>query len=273
MQYLKKSLSQTFHGIKKKPGLFLSLAALQLVLIVILATLVLGFQIKILEDVESIMTAVEGANTNPELIDAGQPFLQDTALILQSYKSMIKNTFQMILWSLLIFLILNSILWTGSHSILSEKFSWRLWKTYCLQYITATLIVTIPYIILIWIFSKQITSLAISPGSINTWGTTFTVLFIIFYFLLLNSAAALTSSWKKWPKKIFVTTIKKLPKTLMVLLINLAILGSILYGLYSVLTFTELAWLVVILTIIVVSVLILTRIFWIAALNNEKNNT
>ena len=93
MQYLKKSLSQTFHGIKKKPGLFLSLAALQLVLIVILATLVLGFQIKILEDVESIMTAVEGANTNPELIDAGQPFLQDTALILQSYKSMIKNTF------------------------------------------------------------------------------------------------------------------------------------------------------------------------------------
>tara|TARA_Y100000310_G_C20642624_1_gene794816 strand:- start:327 stop:1106 length:780 start_codon:yes stop_codon:yes gene_type:complete len=257
--YLKRGFHNTIQAIKRHKTVFISLIVLQLIILILFSYLIVTYQVKILENSQEITQALQEANYNPDSIQAGEPFLKDIALVYNNYNSMMDDIGQLILWLLGIFILFNGLIWILTHYILKKT---NLIQT-AIKFIASTIVLLGPITIVFYIIlTKYVTTLAL------TWKILLIVFAIVYYFLLVSFAFLNIKSWKKFVKRIFILSIKKIHWTLLVLIINLILIAISIASIYYTI---NIIYLNMIFMLLFATILIITKIFWISCLN-EKNN-
>lgn len=261
MNFLLKNIKRTFNSIKKHKLLFIFLIILQICLILTLSYTFLLHQVKIMENAQDVLQPLDEANYDPQKIETGQPFLKDALTIYNSYQEIEKSVYSFFFYFFLIFLTLNGLLWLGAHYIIKKrslKTIARQYQRYFLSVIVLfALLFSLIYLTINYFFS-QIELIFLSMA-----------LFLITYYFILIAFTLLSS--KKWLKAIFIVSLKKIRKTLLVLFINLALIAFSFSLIYLTLEST----LVLLASFIFIVVLLLTKILLIVSLEEivyEKNN-
>jgi hypothetical protein len=277
MNYLRRGLQKTVHSIKKRKLLFIFLILLQIGLLVLLYLVSIPSLLQILKDTQGVIQPLEQANYDSQQIEQGQPFTPDAGAIYKSYQSMVRNVMIIAAWMLVLLLLVNGSIWLLSHWLLQEKKNWKNYlkevPLFYLKACAAALLLFVPftigsyYALIYYIrlsdsFSQVLFMIKLLLG----------VKVLLYYFLLVALAAALTPSWKEFAKKVFTLSISKAGKTFLLFLINGAILGfffAVLYGAveYAVTMNADSLTIVIgllALGLLLMVTMVLTRLFWIA---------
>ncbi len=278
MHYLKKGLQTTITSIQKHKLLFLIILFLQIIFVASSLTLGAQYLIKILEDTQGIIGPLENANYDSQKIEQGEPFVPDYTAIYNSYQSMLKNVFSFCLWIAVLFLFLNGGIWLFSHWMLQEPKSWKLRMKEGLQFFlkywaSAFLLLgtfdLISYYVLIHFIrlSQSFSSITFVLKILLVF------LLVVYYFFLVALAAAPSSPWKKFPTIWINLSVKKIRKTAMLFLAILLTLFATLAVLYAGIEYTESVTLLLLVGLISIIMMVVTRIFWIAAMREIEHET
>ena len=270
MNYLRKGLHRTFHSLRQHKLLFFIALILQIALIVAVVYVGLTYQLKILENAQYILQAMEGAQYNTESLQQGQPFLNDYLQLYQQYRALIANVLQLAVWLGSLFLGGMLLLWLLTHQILAPPV--QPWGKRLKQVaVEAVKIVVALFVFLIPVLALgywRLKELATQPdpeaiiGVLKMLG----YVFIVAYYLLLVALAQVHHPWKLWVHNFFAVGIKNIHKTVLVLLINAALIFGSLYLVYLSMQLEEWFSLLLLSSILVIILLVLTRLFWMACL-------
>lgn len=266
MQYLQRGLQQVGKSIREHKLLFIVLILLQIAFIVSVAYITITYQVKILNTVQEIIEPLQNANYDAESIQQGKEFISQIAGIYRAYQSLIQQIVRLAWWWLGLFLIVNGVLWALSHQLL-EKCSWKSLGKQWIKYAAATLLLLGPFLLVIYFLLKSIIRAQIDPEQFGPMLKYLLYSFTAIYYLMLNAFASLnTVSWKGFARHFFTTAVKKIQYTLLVLIINLALLSSAGYLIYY---FMEVKYnfpLMMMFSGILIALIVLTRLYWIACL-------
>ena len=262
--YLKRGLKETFSSVKRHKLIFILLVILQLLALITFSYTFIIYQVKILENAQGITEAMQNANFNPDSIQAGEPFIKDIYSVYQNYDSLLEQMYQLLLWLFLLFIIFNGLLWIGSHYLFKEISRKISFTRTAIKFLALSSVLLFPLMLLFYfLFKNNITLL-------STYGWVLLILTGIVYYLLLVSLAFIhIKSWKEFLNQILNKGFKKIYLTLIVLIINLIIISGSIYLIY--LTSNQII-LSIITVILLGIVLILTRLFWLACLQEENKN-
>jgi len=286
MNYLNRGLHRTLNSIQKKKRLFIVIVLLQLIFVVSSLWLGTHYVLRLLTDAQGVITPLEQANYNSQTIEQGTPFTPDFLPIYNSYQSMLKNVIAFASWMAVLFLILNGSIWILSHNLFAEKKERKLdlkrnlpekakeALQYFLKSWSAAIILFTPF---------AVASYYILIHYIRLSDSFATVLFMLkivllvkaglYYFLLVAFATATELSWKKFASKIIQLSIFNFPKTFSLFVINAILLGSSFGALYAAVEYTESIMLLLLTGLLIIITIVLTRLFWIATLNEIERGT
>lgn len=285
MNYFTKGLKNTFNSIKEHKILFTFLVILEIIFIITSATLIVVYQMKILTNVKNIIEPLDNANYNETALQKGEPFTQNILQIYDSYNQLIKDMFYLFSWFYLLFFFLNGIIWIYTHQLLENKQTTnltikenfkekinqigQLFSKYGITY----LILTLPLILILYFTLKSTLNFSILPETFTLIAITIGVVFIILlYFMLIFFAFINITSWKEFFKTSIQISFKKIHYTLSIILFNclLSLIG--LYLIYLTTPIESLYYLSIILVLLFTIIIVIARIFWIATLQELKQN-
>ena len=271
MEYLKRSLGNTFNSIKKHKIFFLLILLLQIMFVV--SSLWLGSQylIKILEDTQGIIGPLENANYDSQKIEQGEAFTPDYASIYNSYRSMLKNVMVFAAGMAGLYLLLNGSIWLLSHWMLQEKKHWKLRIREGVQFFlkawASIFLLLVPfkiasyYVLLHFIrVSQSFDNIAIVLKILLV------ALFAVSYLLLAALAVAPMPSWKQFAKMWWRISIIKFKKTVILFFLIAVALFANFAALYGAIQYEKSALVLLLLGLCCMVTLSVTRIFWIAGI-------
>ena len=271
MDYIKRGLGNTFNSIKKHKILFLLIILLQIIFVV--SSLWLGSQylIKILEDTQGIIGPLENTNYDSQKIEQGEPFTPDYASIYNSYRSMLKNVMAFAAWMAVLYLLLNGSIWLLSHWILREKKHWKLRIREGVQFFlkawVSIFILLAPFKIASYYVLLHFIRVSQSFDNIAVVLKILLVaLFVVSYFLLAALAVAPIPSWKQFAKMWVKISIVKFKKTAVLFFLIAVALFASFTALYGAIEYEKSAILLLLLGLCCIILLSVTRIFWIAGI-------
>ncbi len=229
----KNIFKKIFLAIKKRKLLFFLLIILQLGILVGSSYSLVYYQLKIVDDLAKITGPLDSIDVNDQSLESLDTIVTEYASIYAAYKSMMKNVFQLSLFLIAFYLILNPLLWIGSIFMLSK--GWKegtslklklksLFKSW-LKYVTSIIVVIIP---------SSILSYLLIIIALNTSETVFTYTiqgiigfsFFLNYLLLIFFTQITVVKWKTFFTIFFDIAIKKLLYTIpFFLMIILSIAG------------------------------------------------
>ncbi len=305
MVYIKKGLKRTLCSIRAHKLMFILLIILQVIFLVAFFSISINYNIKILNDnlqilnhTNEITAPLQNLNYNLNSAEDARPLMKQMLSVYKNYRSMIKNVIYYLLWLTGLFMIINGTLWVLTHQLLRDGQTkdsqikdnqtkkgkeGELGKLGLdreliqkgLKFVILTLILFGPIMIFIYYILSSLLKLEILISSFTNMIKIMSYLFLIlYYFFLVGSAFVNVKSWKKFLKIFYIIAIKKIHWILPVLLTNLALISLSLYLVYVFIdpkTFIPMIFF----SIIFILILVLTRIFWVACLQelaNEKNN-
>ncbi len=269
-------------AVKKHPLLVILVFILQIALLITSMYTALTYQVKIIQDAQAVIEPLQNANYDAESIKAGNTFIPNIVAMYEAYQSLIQNIFMLAIWLAVLFLILNGAIWLISHKILEiSTLSWKeTIKTFLrgwMRYVLTTLAVMGPFLVLSYLLLRTLLVQEIGMTSFTTILSVLMYLFLVLYYFLLVAFAFLgTTSWKLFLQKVFTVSIKKIHLTLLVVLINGALLFLSLYGVYYFMNNGEVFSFIVMFTLLFMVLMVLTRLFWIACLQeitHEKDHS
>ena len=263
--YLKRGLREVISSVKRHKLIFILLIILQLLSLIAFSYTIIIYQVKILENAKGITEAMQKANFNPDSIQAGEPFIKDIYSVYQNYDSLLKQIYQLLLWLFLLFIIFNGLLWIGVHYMLKEiskKFSFT---GTAIKFLASSFILILPLMLLFYFIFKN------NIAFLSSYGRALFILTGIVYYLLLISLAFIhVQSWKEFLKQILTKGFKRIHLTLIVLLLNLMLISGSIFLIYLA---SEQIILSIITIVLLGIVLIISRIFWLACLQEEDKNS
>ncbi len=266
MKYLYRGLQDVAKSIREHKILFIVLILLQIGFIAALAYITINYQVKILNTVQEIIQPLQNANYDPESIQQGQEFISQIAGIYQAYRTLIQQVLYLAAWWLGLFLVVNGALWVLSHQIL-ERISWKNIGKQWMKYAAATAVLLGPFLLAIYLILKGVMKAQVDP---DKFGELLKYLFYSvagIYYLIINAFASLNAvSWKEFVGYFFTTAIKKIHRTMPVLIINLSLLSGAAYLIYYFMEINpNFAWMMAA-SVLLMKLIILTRLYWIACL-------
>ena len=277
MNYLQQSLKRTFSGLRQHKFLFMITIISQMVFITALVYIGLTYQLKIVENSQYILQAMDSAQYNAESLQQGQPFVADYLQLYQHYQTLITVVIQAAIWLSGLFLTGMGVLWLFSHQIISPAISsWKRKLTLAgkeiIKIISAIIIFLAPIVLIgyWWLRSMVEPDPELILSRLKIMG----YLLLVTYYLLLVALAFVSSGWKIWIKQFVKAVIKNIHKTLLVLLINATLMMGSLFLVYYSLEIIESFPLLVVASILSLILMVLTRVWWIACLQeitNEKS--
>ncbi len=278
MSYLQRGLSKTFSSIKRHKGLFGLITLLQIIFVV--SSLWLGAQylIKILENTQGIIGPLENANYDSQMIEKGEPFTPDYALIYHSYQSMLKNITVFASWLALLFLVFNGSIWLLSHWMMQDE---RSWKTrakegahFFLKAWASTLLLLGPFIAISYYVLLHFIRISDTFSRIAVILKSLLIaLFVLYYFLLVALAIAPHCSWKGFFSAWIRLSIINFRKTVTLFFSMMIVLLMVLAALYAAVEYEKSALLLLLLGSLSMLVLVVTRLFWIAGIQEIRQET
>lgn len=266
MKCLQEGLKQVGRSIQQHKILFVLLILLQIIFIVTLVYVTITYQVKILNTAQLIIEPLQNANYDAESIQQGQEFISQISGIYQAYWSLIQQVTLLAAWWLGLFLVVNGALWVLSHQML-EKSSWRNTGKRWIRYATATLVLLGPFLLAIYFMLKMAIRAQIDPDKFGQMLMYLLYSLGIIYYLMINAFASLNAAtWKEFAQHFGATAIRKIHRTLPVLIINLALLSGTAYLIYYFMELNQNFALMMISSGILIFLIVLTRLYWIACL-------
>lgn len=272
MQYLYKGFQNVGKSIREHKFLFILLIFLQIGFIVALAYTTITYQVKILNTAQEIILPLQNANYDAQSIEQGKEFISQIAGIYQAYQALIQQIVLLALWWLGLFLFVNGALWVISHQML-EQASWKNSGKQWMKYVATAFILLGPFLLVIYFILKMLISAQIDPDKFGQMLIYVLYSFGAVYYLMINAFASLNApTWKDFVKHFLTTTIKKIHYTLLVLIINLALLAGATYCIYYFMELNQNFALMMIFSIILIFLIVLTRLYWITCLQEITNH-
>ena len=255
--------------------MFISLLVIQVLFVVAFTISTVYFQFNIIQDARGIVEPFQGANFDPDKIQAGQPLLEEVGSIYSSYQSMVKNMLLLIITIFSLYTLIASLIWAISLVIVKKLRNVSILKIWLKNILLSTMMFG-PYLLLVYLLTKvSIFTLDVGPESFITLGVIMLILlFIIYYFFTTLTTFTDLKSLKDIFRKAKKTS-KNIHKTLIIFLINWSLIVGSLYLMYLSMEFQEVDILVFITTIIFILTKTLSKVFWTTSLielEHEKNN-
>ena len=271
MNFLKNNIKETAQTITKHKKFFILLLLLQIFVFTLFAIVTFNYAIKIISNLETLTnpTLHQDLNTNSE------QQLQNALHLTTQFTQIIDNLISMSITLTLIYLLGNGLLWSLSHELITQNNNKIQWKTFLknlsqqwLKFITTTLLIITPFVILVYYSITYSINQSIPPETFSTLLKTLISVKIFLYFIILITYAYICEpSWKKYLQQI-ITSFKKIHYILLTTAINLLLLTSTIYVIYLTITIPQLETLSIILTFLFIILLTITRLFWIVSLKN-----
>ena len=265
MNYLRSGLKLTSKLIKKHWKLFLILLLLQAICLVSGVFIGTFYQVKIMENARGIIEPLQNANYDSESIKQGEPFTQEISSIYENYQSMTKNIFALLGWLLLLFVVLNGRVWLLTQQLF-KKVKLKEEIQMLARFIVSLIVImgvffSISYGLLICLLRLEVSLNVFSIAIIGLL-----LVYALFYYLLITACALIHYSWKEFIQKFFVCAIKKIHKSALVLLINSCLLFLSLLIIFASINYEKSLWFLLLAGLLLVVVMVITRIFWVACL-------
>ena len=271
--YLREGGKDLLRGIRRHKLLFGFLILTQAAIFGLLIYLLLNYPVQILSNVQGIMEPLGRANYNASSLQEGAPFSTELLGVYQSYQSMVRLVAELLLWLGGIFLFLEVGMWTFSHRLLEEREPSGGWKKetsnmilwWLRAWLSILVLVLLPLILGYYIIK---TTFLTAPENLNlnfpkTGGA---ILLALIYFLLTSFALINSDNRRKFIKSWGRVAFKKIPFTLLTLIINLAVISFLFWIIYLLMPYPSLFILTIALSIILLFSLVLARIYWSACL-------
>lgn len=266
MNYLKKGLLKTARAIKEHKWLFAALILLQLVFLAVTIYATISYEIKILENAQGIIEPLQDANYDAESIQQGTPFTEEMAAIYSNYLSMTENIKQLVIILLFLYIFFNGGMWVLTHRLL-EKETWKNISRMWLKIFMSTLVLVVPLILAAYYALLFMLKMEVSFPSLTTvLNIIFCLSVIVYYFLISSFAVINERPWKEFVKMLFNNSVKRIHKSLLVLMINLILISLSLYAIYLAINYEHSLFLLIASGLLLVVILALTRIFWVACM-------
>ncbi len=272
MGYIQRGFRHTSSAIQQHPGLTILLIVLQVVVLGAIIYSGVTYQLKILSDAQNIIIPLEQANYDPQQVEEGRPFLQDTQKIYQSYRSLLRNLIYAAIIFTLFFLVGNGMLWSLSHRLLG-KYSWQHALKQGVKYLLIVLLLYVPIAIASYFYLRSIVVQQLATDNFSAALKIIIYVVLAAYYGVLAAAALLPATWKELPGLWLQVGIKKMYKTLPVLLINSIILAGLLYLMYLGMQPGQSFFLLIFSSLLVIVGIVLTRLFWISCLQEIAHET
>ncbi len=275
MNYLHAGFSQSVAAIKKRKGLFVFIILLQVLFLVSSLWLTSVYWVKIIDHAKGVIQPLENANYNADKIKAGEPFTGEVLPIYSSYQAMLTDLIYFTVWISILFVILNGGLWLSSSWLFEEK---KDWKTafrqkfrFFLKIVTSLIVVLIPSAIAAYYILLHFVRISESFDNIIFIMKILLVgLAVLYYFLLVAFAIATIASWKQFVKSWFKVSIRKIGKTFPLFILVSLILAASIAAVYAAVEYEQSLMLVLAAGLLIIIVLVVTRIFWIAGIQQIR---
>lgn len=271
MDYLRNGLKLTIKLIKKHWKLFLILLLLQAICLVSGVFIGTFYQVKIMENAQGIIEPLQKANYDSESIKQGEPFTQEISSIYENYQFMTKNILALLGWLLLLFIVLNGRVWLLTQQLF-KKVKLKEEIQMLSRFIVSLIVIMgvffgISYILLIYLLRLEV---SLNVFSIAIVGLL--LVYSLFYYLLITACALIHYPWKEFMHKFFVCAIKRIHKSVLVLLINNLLIFLSLLVIFASINYEKSLWFLLLAGLLLVVVIVITRIFWVACLQELAKN-
>src|SRR3989338_2307729 len=181
---LKTNLASILSAIRNQKLLFIILFLTQLLVIIFFSYIAITYQLKILNDAQTIATSIQNANFNSEELQAGNAFLNSPASLLQTYNSLKQNILHMTLWFMALFIVGQGFIWYLSQRLLHQKpFTKAEMRNFILRFFISTTTVALIFLGLSYFLISQAFTIESNENSISS--LTSTILSIAFFLYLL----------------------------------------------------------------------------------------
>lgn len=255
----------TIKLIKKHKKLFLILLLLQTICLVSGVAIGTFYQVKIMENARGIIEPLQNANYDSESIEQGKSFTKEISSIYANYQSMTKNILALLGWLLLLFIILNGRVWLLTQNLFQKR---KLTEELQMlgRFVVSLIVIMgvffgISYGLLIYLLRLEVSLGVFSIAVISLLS-----IYMLFYYLLITACALIHYPWKEFMHKFFVCAIKKIHKSVLVLLINNFLIFLSLLVIFASINYEKSLWFLLLAGILLVVVMVITRIFWVACL-------
>lgn len=267
-QILHQSWNHSWQSIRRHKLLFAGLVVLQFIVLGLFVYIVLIHQLKVITAVQGVLEPLQQANYDADLVNAGQPFLPNTAAVYESYHKLMNAFYSFVLYSALLFLIPQSFLWAGSQILLQEKKTWQqqirqIISSWC-KYSAIFLVLTTPKVVITYLLGQR-SFLLTDPTTALLYGKILLIVAVISYYILTVAFALTTiGSWRLWGGVAEKTLVRKTHYALPLFLVNTGIISMVIYTIYLTLNQTPLFAATFLLSIILLPLIVVLRIHWIS---------
>jgi hypothetical protein len=247
----------------------------KLILLVLLQAVIIGLffwitltsQLQIVQDLQGIVEPLAQANYNTVQLEEGGAFVDDPIAIVQSFQSLKRNLLIFIAEISALFLLGGGILW-GLTLQRVRKISMQKQVT---SYVISSIIIFSPFFILSYFEVKRQVFLSVDPSHLVQVVQNLGILFAIFYYFALVAFALPFTNWKEFTGNVYKVSIKKIHRVLPVLILNLAVLGTLLVIMNYLLSFPKYTMPLVAVGLLFIVLLVYGRTRWVKVVNESNN--
>lgn len=269
---IQKGFQHTWKVVHQNKALFISLFIIQIIYFIVAASILLHYQVKILENVEGVTTPLGEANYDENALQAGNPFLADGGSVYSKYISLKKNITRLGWSQFFLFILFNGILWIGSHRLLRKQ-TWKDLINQWGRFVLSSGIFVILFALSSSFLIKTFYWTEVSQGSFTKSGDALGILFLVLYYLLSCSFAVLPGNWKGFWRRFWNVAIRKFFQNAGIFLLFTLIYISILFVIFYLTEGSQLFTYVLLIVLLIMLLMTYLRIVWITIIqNHEKDN-
>ncbi len=290
IHFLKHTLTQTYQSIRTHKLITALLILIQIILITTLSIVFFLYSIHIINNLNNIIGPIQQASQ----INQTQTTLTSALSISQNYQNLTHNIFMLITLTSITFILGNSIVWALTHQLFTKQKTFRQSIVAVIQcmtkYISTTLIILLPFALIVYSLTNYIIANNLTPDSLNTLFKVSGYIFCTLYLVLIYFYAFINQpSWRLYLHKIINPSSenkdkiqneiqnknqhKITPRTFFAHLIIILFIHAFLITLTTYLIYLSInanqEILPIILTFLLIIFLPLTRIHWICTLNQN----
>lgn len=270
---------------KEHKALVALLLLLQAITMISFVSVGIIYEVKIIQDWQSLMAAFNTANYDPASLQEGTPFIQDWLGFQRSYDSLKWNFVSLLGWWSLIFILLQGSLWFISYGLVTKN--WRRWKQYFAQFMGAAFLAIVPLSTLGFLGIKEMMAQQAAPEMVVLAVQGLAAIGVLFYYGAMvawgfpgffdagrynipeKRRAKMIFRWKVWS----TLAIRNMTRVFPFFILNVLVLSGSWYLLYWASTSRQETSLLLGAALLLILLLSLLRIVWIVALQQIATNT
>ncbi|MDP3990607.1 MAG: hypothetical protein Q8Q01_05390 [archaeon] len=268
---IQKGFQHAWKAVRKHKILFISLFILQIIYFIVAASVLLHYQVKILENVEGVTTPLGQANYDENALQEGNPFLADSGQVYSQYLSL-KTNITWLGWSeFLLFIIFNGLLWIGSHHLLKKQ-TIKDSINQCGRFALSSGLFVVFFALISTFLIKTFYWVEVSQGSFSQSGDALGILFFVLYFFLSCSFAVLPGSWKGFSKRFFNASFGNFFRNVGVFVLFTAIYISLLIAIFYLTEDSAMFSYALLIVLLIMLLMTFLRLVWISIVQHYEKD-